>query len=82
MQFHLRGFAFFESFLPSWCTQTPLIAGFQASKSVLGHWGGKVISRSLREFKELIGHDGAYGVYSHVVATDFTAASAIEACYW
>jgi hypothetical protein len=58
-----------------------LVASFQASKSVLGHWGGKVISRSLREFKELIGHDGAYGVYPHVVTADFTAASAVKACY-
>jgi hypothetical protein len=81
MQFHLRCLAFFKRFLPSWCTQAPLIAGLEARKSVLGHWSGEVVTRSLRELKELIGHDGAHGVNPNIVTTDFAAASAIKACY-
>jgi hypothetical protein len=82
MQFHLWCLAFFESFLPTWCTQAPLVASLQACKTVLGHRGGKVIAGSFREFKELIGHDGAHGMNPNVIATDFTAAGSVETCHW
>jgi hypothetical protein len=82
MQFHLWSLAFFESFLPTWCAQAPLVASLQASKAVLRHWGGKVIAGSLRELKELIGHDGAYGMNPNIIATDFTAASSVKTCHW
>jgi hypothetical protein len=80
MKFHLWRLAFFESFLPTRCAQAPLVAGLQACKAVLGHWGGEVIASSLREFKELIGHDCAHGMNPNIIATNFTAASSVKTC--
>jgi hypothetical protein len=82
MQFYLRRFSFFKSFLPTRCAQAPLIASLEACKAVLGHRGGKVIAGSFRELKELIGHDGAHGMNPNIIATNFTAASSVETCYW
>jgi hypothetical protein len=82
MQFHLWRFAFFKRFLPPRSAQAPLIAGFQPRKPVLGHWGGQVISCSLRKLKELIGHDGAHCVNPNIVTANFATSGAVKPSYW
>ena len=77
-KFHMRSFSGFERFLPSWCTQTPLVACLKSCESKLWHRRGEIVARGLREFEEFIGHDCAHGVHTRVIAADFTTSGAVE----
>jgi hypothetical protein len=63
---YVGGFSGFQRFLPTGGTKAPLVAWLQPGKPVF--WVGcrEVVSGFFRKSKELFGHDGTNGVYSHI----------------
>ena len=43
-QYHARGMAGLQRFLPTGCTEAPTVAGFQAAKAELRHRGRKIVA--------------------------------------
>ena len=73
------GHACLVGFTPTDRTQTPLVAGFEAWKSVAGLGGGKIIAFAFGVFQKLICHRRADHVLATVVGSGVAMAIAVVA---
>ncbi len=73
-QDHAGRLARLKCFPPTWCTQTPPVAGPQTGKAEFWHRRRKIIAAGFGKFEKCGGHDGTDGVTTDVLSAGVAAA--------